>query len=76
MWHVWQTEGVREFFWLGNLIEGDDSGNPDGRTIVRFQEVRYGVMDWSSWLRIGTGGELFECDNEPSRSIQFGESID
>jgi len=29
-----------------------------------------------SWLRIGTGGWRFECDNELSDSIKCGEFID
>ena len=28
------------------------------------------------WLRIGTGGGHFECDEEPSGSIKRGEFLD
>jgi hypothetical protein len=28
------------------------------------------------WLRIGTGGELFECGNEPSGSIKWWETTE
>jgi hypothetical protein len=32
--------------------------------------VRWGVMGWIFWLRIGTGAEFCECGNEPSGSIK------
>ena len=40
------------------------------------QDVGCGVMDGSSWLRIGTGGDTCECGNESSGSIKCGEFLD
>jgi hypothetical protein len=39
---------------------------------------RSGMGAWTglSWLRIGTGGGLFECGNEPLGSIKCGEFLD
>ena len=40
------------------------------------KEVGYGVWTGSIWLRIGTGGRLYEHGNEPSGSIKCGEFLD
>jgi hypothetical protein len=41
-----------------------------------FRKKDVGVWTGSSWLRIGTGGGHFECSNEPSGSIKYGEFLD
>ena len=40
------------------------------------QEVECGGMDWSIWLRIGTGAGTCECGNEQSGSIKCREFLD
>jgi hypothetical protein len=40
------------------------------------QEVGCGGCIGSSWLRLGTGGSICECGNEPSGSIKCGELLD
>ena len=35
-----------------------------------------GAWTGSSWLRIGTSGEHFECGNEPQVSIKCGNVLD
>jgi len=44
----------------------------DGRIIFRwiFRKCDVGVWTVSSWLRIGTGGGVCECGNEPSGSTK------
>jgi hypothetical protein len=34
------------------------------------------ALTGSTWLRIRTGGGSYECGNEPSGSIKYGEFID
>jgi len=67
-------------FWWGNLRERDSLGDPglDGRIILKWIVSKWDVGVWtgSSWLRIGTGGGICECGNEPSGSIKCGEFID
>jgi hypothetical protein len=42
----------------------------DGRIILNISSRSgMGNMDWTLWLRIGTGGGTCECGNEPSGSI-------
>jgi hypothetical protein len=64
MWHVWETEGVHTVLWWGELREIDhleDLGT-DGRFILQWISKKWEGMAWAVllWLRIGTGGVLFE----------------
>jgi hypothetical protein len=59
MYRVRGSEELYTVFWLGNLRERDDLGDPgvDGK-ILRWIFRKWDVMVWTgpSWLRIETGG--------------------
>jgi hypothetical protein len=50
----------------------------NGRIILKWNFKTWHREAWTGliWLRIGTGGGLFECCNEVSGSIKCGEFID
>jgi hypothetical protein len=56
-----ERKGLSRFWW-GNLKKRDHLGDPgvDGRIILTriFKKWDVGMWIGSSWLRIGTGGEL------------------
>jgi hypothetical protein len=58
------------------LIKGDylEDTDVDGRIILKWflETLDKGLWTKSIWLRIGTGGELLDCCNEPSGSIKCG----
>ena len=60
MWLIWGRGEVCTGFWLGNLRERDQWGDPDvdGRIILRwiFRKWEGVVGTGCSWLRIGRGG--------------------
>jgi hypothetical protein len=67
-------------FWWGDTREGDHSEDLtiDGRTILKWVCRKQDGEGWTGliWLRIGAGGGIFECGNEPSGSVICGEFID
>ena len=80
MWHVWETGEVHTGLRVGDLKER-----------CRLEVVGiYGtiIFKWilNKWdgeagtgligLRVGTGGGLCECGNEPSGFIKCGEFLD
>jgi hypothetical protein len=54
-------------------------GDPgvDGRIILKLIFKKWDGGPWIglSWLRIRTGGGIFECGNEPLGSIKCGEFL-
>ena len=67
-------------FWWGNVRERDRLEYPgvDGKIILRLIFRTWDVRSWTGllWLKIGTGGGLCECGNEPSGSVKCREIID
>ena len=54
MLHVWGTGEMHAGFWLGNLMEGDHSGDPgvDGRIVLKCIIKKLdGGMDWIDMVR-------------------------
>jgi hypothetical protein len=64
MWHVGGRGEVNTGFWLGDLREGDQLGDPgvDRRIISKWILKKWdggtGACNGFSWLSIGTGGGL------------------
>jgi len=50
----------------------------DRKKILRwnFKKGDVRTSNWSSWLRIGTGGAHCECGNKPLGSKKYGEFFD
>jgi hypothetical protein len=67
-------------FWWINLRERDHCGDPgvDGKVVLRWILRKWivGVRTGLMCLRIGTGGDTFECGNEPSGSVKCVEFLD
>ena len=64
---------------MGKREEGDHLEDPvvDGRIILNWILKKWDrAWTGSIWLKIGTGGGLCECGNEPSGSIKCGEFRD
>jgi len=68
------------WFWCGNLRERDHLGDPDtdGRLILSwiFRKWYVGVWIRSSWLGIGTVGDICEYCKKSSGTIKCGEFLD
>jgi len=80
MWRVWVRRGGCIGSWWGNRMERDHWGDlgVDGWIILGWISRRWYVGMWTGlgWPRIETGGERFECGNEPSGSVKCGEFLD
>ena len=50
----------------------------DGWIILGYISRRWDVGIWTGlgWPRIETGGDTYECGNEPSGSVKCGEFLD
>jgi len=80
MWLVWvRGEAYRGFCWENprERYHLEDPG-VDGRLILRwfFRKWNMGLWTGSSWLMVGQVTEIFECGNELSGSIKYGEFLD
>jgi hypothetical protein len=67
-------------YWWGSQKEGDHWEDQDvgGWTILKWILERQDGMVWTGliWLRIGTGGGLFEHSDEPSGSVKCWEVLE